>query len=135
MDIQGSLHRILEQKETLADIFYLLFLADYPEVRRHFEGVNLRFQSVLLTMALMVMERNYTGSYPATAMYLKYLGARHQSWGIPEHLYASFRTALLAALERFHSQDWSASLAEQWGAAIDRATAAMLEGYREPMSV
>jgi len=130
MTIHDSLHRILEQNETLADLFYIVFIERYPEVRRHFQGVNLRTQSVLLTIALMVMERHYTGSYPATHMYLKYLGAKHKKWGIPAEHYPKFGDALLATLERFHSTDWGPPLAAEWAAAIDRAVRTMLEGYR-----
>ena len=135
MDIQQSLQRILEQKETVADLFYIVFLERYPEVRRYFQGVNLRTQAVLLTMALMVMERHYSGSYPATEMYLQYLGTKHHDRGIPPELFAKFREALLRTLERFHSKDWNAHLARQWGAAINRAAATMFQGYRQHYTV
>ena len=135
MNLPESLHAILAQSDTLADLFYLVFLERYPEVRQHFQGVNLRQQGVLLTMALMVMERHYSGAYPATEMYLRYLGSKHHARGIPQHLYPHFRDALLAALERFHSKDWGAELATQWRGAIDRAAATMLEGYQERQAV
>ena len=135
MDIQQSLHRILEQKDTLADLFYLVFLERYPEVGSRFHGVNMKAQGTLLTMALMVMERNYSGSYPATALYLRYLGTKHHDRGIPREDYPKFRAAMLATLARFHSKDWNPQLARQWAEAIDRATAAMLDGYRHHYTV
>ena len=55
MDIQESLRQILTREELVADLFYVVFLERYPEVRRHFIGVNMRRQSVLLTMALQVV--------------------------------------------------------------------------------
>jgi hemoglobin-like flavoprotein len=135
MTIHDSVHRILEQQATFADLFYLVFLESYPEVRRHFEGVNMKRQAMLLTMALMVMERHYSGSYPATRMYLQYLGTRHHDWGIPEDQFPSFRDALVATLMRFHGSEWNPQLAEQWQVAIDRTIDTMLEGYREHFSV
>lgn len=135
MNLHDSVRRILEQKETMADMFYIIFLDRYPELRKHFEGVNLRNQSVLLTMALMVMERHAAGNFPATQMYLKYLGSKHHARGIPEDSYPKFREALLATLERFHSKDWTPALAAQWRHAIDHAAQTMLEGYRQPISV
>src|SRR5262245_28244118 len=69
MNIQESLHAILQRQDSITDLFYRVFLERYPEVRDHFQGVNLRHQAVLLNMALMVMERHYKGSYPATEMY------------------------------------------------------------------
>jgi len=135
INIHESLHRILEQKETMADLFYIIFLDRYPEVRDYFKGVDLKAQSVLLTMALMVMERHYSGSYPATEMYLKYLGTKHHDRKIPRELYPKFRDAQLATLERFHSKDWDPLLAGQWHDAVDKSTVTMLAGYRHHYSV
>jgi hemoglobin-like flavoprotein len=135
MDIQQSLHRILEQKDTLADLFYLVFLERCPEVRHRFEGVDMRGQVALLTMALMVIERHYQGSYPATAMYLRYLGTTHHDRGIARGDFPKFRAAMLATLERFHSKDWNPHLARQWAEAIDKATTTMLDGYQHHCTV
>jgi hemoglobin-like flavoprotein len=135
MNIQESVERVLQRKENLADLFYEVFLRDYPEVRQHFDGVNFRHQSVLLTMALMVMERHHRGQYPAIESYLKYLGSKHHDRGIPAESFPLFAAALLATLEQFHGADWNAELAGQWRAAIDRASATMLEGYRTRFSV
>src|SRR5262245_40458778 len=120
MDIHESMHRILQQRNTFADLFYLVFLESYPDVRKPFEGIDLKHQGVLLTMALMVMELHYSGSYPATEMYLMYIGTKHHDRGIPPELFPHFHNALMAALERFHSTDWNPQLAGQWHDAIDR---------------
>jgi hypothetical protein len=45
MDIKESVHQILGNQELLADLFYCLFLDRYPEVRRHFQGVDLKYQA------------------------------------------------------------------------------------------
>jgi hemoglobin-like flavoprotein len=129
MDIHDSVHQILQQKESFADVFYLVFLEDYPEVRQHFTHVNFKHQNVLLTMALLVIERHYTHSYPATEMYLNYLGTKHDERGIPPQQYPMFREALLATLERFHGPGWDDHLATQWREAIDSAIEAMIKGY------
>lgn len=129
MNITESVDRVLRQEETMADLFYLIFLDRSPEVRHHFEDVDLDRQAVLLTMALLAIERNYAGRYPATANYLRLLGKQHQELGIAPELYPAFRNALLATLERFHGDDWGPELARQWREAIDRAVAIMLEAY------
>jgi hemoglobin-like flavoprotein len=131
MDIHESVHRILEQKESFADLFYVLFLEDFPEVRQHFSNVNFRHQSVLLTMTLLVMERHYTHSYPATEMYLNYLGTKHNLRGIPPQHYPMFRDALLGTLQRFHGQDWDSLLDRQWREAIDSSITSMIKGYQK----
>jgi hemoglobin-like flavoprotein len=136
MDIQESMHRILERRGGMEEpFFYAVFFERHPEVMAHFRGTNLEQQAMLLTMALMVIERHYSRSYPTTAMYLKYLGTKHHSRGIDPDLYPKFRDAMLATLEEFHGSDWDTALAGQWRDAIDRAAATMLEGYTERFHV
>jgi hemoglobin-like flavoprotein len=135
MNIQESVEQILRNKESLADLFYEVFLGEYPEVKRHFESVNFRHQSVLLTMALMVTERHHRGPYPATENYLRYLGTKHHDRGIPPEAFPLFTAALMSTLERFHGAEWDEALAGQWREAIDRASETMLEGYRTHFSV
>ena len=131
MNLSESLHRILLQDQTMADLFYLVFLERYPEVRHHFIKVDLRRQAVLLTTILTVLERHHAHAYPATTLFLHELGAKHDRWGIASGLYPKFRDALLLALERFHSRDWTPSLAQDWRACIDKAITTMLDGYPE----
>lgn len=135
MTIQQSLQRILEQKDTLADLFYLVFLERYPEVRQHFAGVNMKAQAMILTIILMVIERHFLTPTQATDMYLRYLGTKHHDRGIRRSDFPKFRDALLAALERFHSKDWTPTLASQWHSALDMTTRIMLDGYQHHYSV
>ena len=135
MDIGESLDRILKQTAILASQLYSLFLERYPEVRPHFAGVNLQRQALMLTSALMMVERHHAGSYPAAKMFLKYLGTKHHDRGVLPELYPKFRDALLETLQRFHGEEWDSHLATQWGAAFDRTVETMHEGYREHLHV
>jgi hemoglobin-like flavoprotein len=135
MDLRESLDRVLKQQEMLAEQFYILFLDRYPEVRRHFQGVHMRRQALMLTVALMAVERHASHTYPAAEMYLHYLGTKHHLRGIPPESYPKFRDAFLEMLARFHGDEWNADLAAQWGQAIDHATETMLEGYRQHFHV
>lgn len=135
MDIHESLHALLRREEIFADLFYDVFLDQHPEVREFFEDVDLQRQAILLTMALVVVVNHYANDYPATEMYLKYLGTQHQRRGVPVDTYAGFRDALLETLERFHGNDWNAELAGNWRAAIELAASTMHEGYREQYTV
>jgi hemoglobin-like flavoprotein len=135
VDLRESLDRVLKQQAMVAEQFYSLFLDRYPEERRHFEGINLRRQALMLSVALVTVERHSTGSYPAVEMYMRYLGTRHLDRHIEPESYAKFRDALLATLERFHDKEWDADLASQWGQALDGAVDTMLEGYRERFHV
>lgn len=133
MDIQESLEKILAQQETVAELFYRRFLGDYPEIRPYFQGVDLKRQSILLTMALMLVQRHYQRQYPTTGKYLKILGAQHQARRrIPREAYPKFRDCLLTTLGECLGEDWTEALALQWRHAVDLAAEGMLEGYEKP---
>lgn len=135
MDIQESLHRILQNQDLFGRLFYDTFFDRCPEARHYFAHVNLGQQALLLTIALKILEAHYTHGYPTTGVYLQHLGHKHHTWKVPPELYSPFGDALLAALERFHGKDWDAEAARQWLEAVERATERMLLGYREPLHV
>jgi hemoglobin-like flavoprotein len=135
MDIQESLHRLLQSKESFGVQFYKVFFDRCPEARAYFAGINMDYQAALLTMALKILEAYYIRSYPAMATYLKYLGHKHHSRAIPPDLYPRWRDALLDTLERFHGPDWDDKAALQWREAFERAREAMSQGYGEAVHV
>ena len=135
MTIQESLRRVLEDRDGVAALFYDLFFDGHPEAKPLFKDVNLKYQTVLLTMSLMVVERHYAGGYRVTQLYLQHLGHKHHQRAVPPELYPKWVASLLAALEKFHGPDWDAEAAGQWRAALDRASETMLAGYREPIHV
>jgi len=135
MTIQESLRRVLEDRDGIAAVFYELFFERQPEVKPFFKDVNLKHQTVLLTMSLMVVERHYKSAYLATELYLKYLGHKHHMRAVPQELYPKWIESLLAALETFHGADWDAEAAGQWRAALDGAATLMIDGYKNPVIV
>ncbi len=135
MTIQESLRRVLEDRDGVAALFYDLFFERHPEARALCKDVNLKYQTVLLTMALMVVERHYADGYRATQLYLQHLGHKHHQRAVPTEMYPKWVESLLAALAKFHGPDWDAEAAGQWRAALDRASEVMLAGYREPILV
>ena len=56
MQIDESLQRILSQNELVIERFYLRFLKQHANARKHFAAVDLKQQSLMLTMALMTVE-------------------------------------------------------------------------------
>lgn len=135
MDIQESLDRILHDKESLTDLFYRAFLDRHPEARAYFDRTNLLYQSMNLTIALMVIVKDYTRSSRTTEMYLNYLGTKHHDRGVPQEMYPKFRDALLATLGQFHDKDWTPELAAQWQEVFDRASEKMFVGYHQHFHV
>jgi hemoglobin-like flavoprotein len=134
VDIHESVELILAAQDTWGERFYDVFLHQYPEVQEYFNGVNMRRQGVLLTMALIIVEQYYSGEYKATEKYLQYLGTKHDQMNIPQELYAKWTAALLTTLEQFHGDDWCDSLAQQWSQAIGRCVEVMLKGYGQHLT-
>ncbi len=135
MDIQASLNEILKSKDEFGRLFYEHFLETYPEVQHHFARINMQRQAVMLTTALMVVERFYSNSTPAIELYLRFLGTKHHGLGVGTDEYPKFFDALFETLKRFHGEKWTPELERQWGEAMDRATSAMFEGYVEHVQV
>ncbi|MEQ8786404.1 MAG: globin [Pirellulaceae bacterium] len=131
MNIHQSLEQILRSKDAFGEAFYQGFFEAYPHVKPYFDDVNLKRQAVLLTMALIIIERYYYEPFKATEQYLQYLGTRHHEWNIPRDLYPQWADAMLTALKSFHGEDWNDGLAQQWKEAIGRATELIFEGYDE----
>jgi hemoglobin-like flavoprotein len=126
--LQRSLQQVLEQGDKLVDLFYYtVFLKRYPEVAPYFETVNFQHQGALLAMALMAVVYHSLHPCPATRLYLRYLGKKHQARGVPAALYPKWRDALLDTLAELHGKGWSESLAVLWGKAIERAAEEMLK--------
>lgn len=135
LQINESLNQILNAKDAIGEMFYKHFLDNYPDVQKHFEGVNMRRQGVLLATALMVIERYYAHPTPAVAMYLRYLGTKHKDWSIGRDLYPVWVNAMIETMVKFHGDDWSPELERQWREAFSRAIDLMLEGYLEHFTV
>ena len=135
MNISESLHKILASKTIFGEYFYETFFATCPEVKQYFDGVNLERQAILLTMGLVVIEKQYARPYAAAEEYLKYLGTKHHDRGIPKHLYTDWTTAMLQTLERFHGKEWDDAIRQEWEEAIEQVIEVMFQGYEEHFTV
>ncbi|MHB0956467.1 MAG: globin domain-containing protein [Pirellulaceae bacterium] len=135
MNIQDSLHQVLASKTAFGEDFYRTFFRRCPEARVFFAGVDLERQAILLTMSLLVIEKQFAHPYAAAAEYLRYLGTKHHDRKIPKHLYAEWRDAMLETLAKFHATDWNDELQMQWYEAIELVTDLMFQGYKEHYTV
>ena len=129
MQLDESLQRVLSNKEPVIRRFYDRFLRENPEAQLLFAAVDLKQQALMLTMALIVVEAHSRDSYPAVEHYLHVLGDRHREAGVPRELYGPFRDCLVETIRECQAADWDDSLADDWRAAIDRATQSMFHGY------
>lgn len=135
MEIHESLERILESEELFGSLFYEVFFQQYPEAAAHFDGIDMRRQALMLTMALTVIEQYYSKSYSAVEQYLQLLGSRHSDRSIPRDMYPKWSESMLTALERFHGDTWDEVLAGQWREALDQASRVMFRGYERRMGI
>jgi hemoglobin-like flavoprotein len=135
MDIHESVERIMQSQEVFGDAFYEVFLKKYPEVQEHFEGSDMKRQSLVLTMAVSLIEQYSSYGYPATEKYLKYLGTQHRKRAISKELYPKWRNAMLETLQRFLGEEWSEELANEWQAAFEKCIKVFFEGYEENFTV
>jgi hemoglobin-like flavoprotein len=131
MELAESLSRVLNAPQLLGEEFYHRLFEQVPEVQRFFEGIDMRRQAMLVTMALTVIQQHYDQRYPATQAYLNYLGSRHSARGIPIYFYSQWRDTMLDTLASFHGTDWNKELSGQWRSAIDLTINEMLSGYAE----
>ncbi len=129
LTITESVNAILTSKESFGEKFYAQLFTGYPHLKQHFEGVNMREQAVVVTMALSLIEQYYSRRNDATHKYLQVLGSRHCERRIPEESYADWLDALMETLSAFHEHAWNEALADQWKEAIEKATQVILEGY------
>lgn len=135
MEIHESLNEILQSKDEFGRMFYEQFLESYPELRHHFLNVDLKRQAIILTTALMVIERYYVQPTPAIELYMRYLGTKHNEMQVGTGEYPKFFDAMFQTLRKFHGDKWNAKLERQWRGAFDRTTSAMFEGYLERVQV
>lgn len=129
MTLEESLNFLLSQKVPVVRAFYDRFLTEVPAAAKSFEGVDLKRQSLMLTMGLIVVEAHSKNDHPPIRHYLHVLGDRHREWGVPRELFPKFRDLLIETMSVSHGADWSAELENAWRVAIDRAITTMLEGY------
>ena len=116
-------------------MFYEHFLEKHPELRPFFAKVDFKRQQILLTTSLMVIERFHAHPTPAVDQYLQYLGTKHHEFRIPREAYAKWTESMLTTMQKFHGDDWSAELEQQWRTAIDRACESIFAGYEERVTV
>jgi hemoglobin-like flavoprotein len=135
MEIDESVQQILGGKDKLGVMFYEYFLTNYPEVQRHFENVDLKRQSNLLVTALMIIGRHAAHPSPATELYLKYLGTKHNDLRVSKDVYSVWVKAMLETMQKFHGQAWTPRLEDQWRQAFGRAIELMFQGYDQRVTV
>jgi hemoglobin-like flavoprotein len=129
MDLDMSLEQILRSGDQFGNLFYEIFFEQHPEAKRYFDGIDMKRQGLMLTMALKLMGEYHAKGYAAINHYLEHLGTRHSDRGVPTEVYTDWADSLLATLERFHGKEWNGDLAEEWRDAVSATSEVMFKGY------
>jgi hemoglobin-like flavoprotein len=135
MGIHDSLNHILHSKDEFGRLFYQQFLESYPDVNHHFARVDMKRQAIILTTALMVIERFYSHPTPAIELYMRYLGTKHRELGVGTADFPKFFESMFQTLKSFHGDQWNPDVERQWREAFERTTSAMFEGYLDRVQV
>lgn len=131
MDIHQSLDAIRSSQGEFAETFYNRLAEDQPEIFRHFDGIDMKQQAHMLTIALFLIVADFEKPCTSIQEYLRVLGTRHHHRKIDQQLFAQWQETLLATLADFHATAWSRELALQWQSAIEAAIQQMFVGYDE----
>lgn len=129
MTIDESLKLIQNSADNFGKAFYAEFFTRYPEVTAHFQGVDMKRQELVLTMALTVIVNHYSHNTVAVDHYFEHLGEMHERRSIPPADYPKWSDCMMRVLERFVGVGWDEPLAAQWSDALSKASATLIQGY------
>ena len=125
--LKSSFRRLSPQATTLAERFYSLLFARYPEVRSLFAGVSIEDQQKKLVRALALIVRHLEEPHFLRA-YLQGLGAIHLAYGVATPHYQAVAECLLVALAETAGSTWTEAERAVWASALDTISETMLAG-------
>lgn len=131
MNMRESLDAILDSEKAFGSAFYRTFFGRCPDARQYFVDVDMHRQSLVLTMALTLIQQYHERGYAAVEKYLHHLGMKHGDRRVPRELYSDWRDAMLETLASFLGTGWNDGLAAEWREAIDSVSNVMFVGYEE----
>ncbi|QDU61618.1 hypothetical protein Pan216_24790 [Planctomycetes bacterium Pan216] len=136
MELDKSLDRILERTDAeLAKHFYDTVLANHDDIAAFFDGVDMWYQSAILTIGLQTVVRYYRFRGKMQRRFLVALGHLHYTLRIPKSLYPKFIDSLVASIKMFSEEDWNEEVEQQWREALDLGVDTMFEGYVEELPI
>lgn len=129
LELQASLHLLLQDEDAFSTIFYTKVFEKAPAVRHLFSG-NLRDQGRLLTHMLGGIV--YSLARPEhLVMGLKKLGKSHQGYGVRHEFYPIVKEAMLETIPEVLDEYYTPRISEAWDAALDFVTDTMKSGVTE----
>ena len=129
--LEESFAALAPQGDELAARFYQRLFEHYPAVIPLFSGSSVAEQQKKLLAALVLLVQNLHKP-DVLSEYLKGLGARHGHYGVLAEHYPLVAENLLAVMEEFAGELWTASVKAAWENAINTIATIMLKAY-EPV--
>lgn len=117
LELQASLHLLLQDEDAFAALFYGKVFEKEPAVRALF-GRNMQDQGRLLTHMLAGIV--YSLARPEHLMMgLKKLGQNHERYGVKDEFYPLVKETLLETLPEVLGDFYSPRIEEAWSQALD----------------
>ncbi len=117
LELQASLHLLLQDEDKFASIFYEKVFEKAPFVRALFKN-NIKDQGRLLTHMLGGIV--YSLSRPEhLVMGLKKLGKNHQRYGVKEAYYPVVKETMLETIPEVLGDFYTPKVGKAWGQALD----------------
>ncbi|NOX59856.1 MAG: hypothetical protein GXP29_13505 [Planctomycetes bacterium] len=126
--LESSFNLVAPRAQELADRFYALLFARYPQVRPMFpDQMNDQKQKLIASLVLVVQNIRTPDKLLDP---LSQMGQRHAGYGAaPEH-YPLVRDTLLEVLGEIAGDAWTEQLNGDWSVALDLVSSIMIEGAK-----
>src|SRR5690349_20484125 len=127
--LRDSFALVVERAPDLTARFYEILFTRYPQARPLF-GRNARAaRERMLTDALVAVVEHVEDGAWMTAT-LEGLGAKHVAYCVTDEIYGWVGDSLLATHAEVAGPDWTAEMAETWGAAFGAIVGLLQSGAR-----
>ena len=133
LELQASLHLLLQDEEKFAEVFYKKVFEKAPFVRNLFRN-NMQEQGRLLTHMLGGIV--YSLSRPEyLVMGLKRLGKNHQRYGVKHDYYPVVKEAMLESIPEILGDFHTEKVQKAWSQALDFVIDTMKAGVETPAEI
>ncbi|MEZ5894003.1 MAG: globin domain-containing protein [Parvularculaceae bacterium] len=114
----------------VADKFYEILWADYPQSKALFEGANMAKQKAALMNALAaVVDHLDDPQWLSDTLYK--MGHRHAAYGAKDEHFVWVGASLLKTFAHFFGEAWTDELKQNWLGAYEAIAGLMLPGLRD----
>ncbi|MDQ7012539.1 MAG: globin domain-containing protein [Planctomycetota bacterium] len=124
-----SFRQLRPRLPEAVEAFYHRFFTARPDAKPMFStDIELQKNQLVTALSLIVKHISDVRMLEST---MRRRGASHQARGVLDEHYPVFREQLLETLQQASGAAWTTQLREDWAWAIDRTSAAMINGAKD----